>query len=142
MKQNSIFLSRDLALQLQKEGTIKPDFKSVAHWIDDGIGGINLVYKKVSKTIPKEMEGCCTPAPTFEELWDILPKVVNYEGWDYRLQISPYREEYFIEFFREDETHSLVIDGECICGEIKNGLAEAAAELLLLIKNHGLLKPN
>jgi len=138
MKQNSIFLSRDLVLQLQKEGIIKPNFRCVAHWIDEGIGGINLVYKKEAKVIPEEIQERCTPAPTFEELLPLFPYNI-FAGKENSSSLS--FEYYNIQYKHRFCAGVAEIDGDFLVESFggKQSLVEAAAILLLKLNKYGFL---
>lgn len=71
------------------------------------------------------------PAPTFTELWDALPKDVTVNGNIYYLYVNT--EDDYIEYYNS------VLRKECISVKIKDGLTEAAAELLLILKAKGLV---
>lgn len=65
------------------------------------------------------------PSPTFQELWDALPKEIALSYGNFLLSITPLQDIYSIGY------------GSLFAITI-NGLTEAAAELLLLLKEKGI----
>jgi hypothetical protein len=79
------------------------------------------------------------PAPAFEDILKILPKSVEYEGDQYALTFDFANGwvNYYIGCY---DCPLLVGEGqEWIYADIAGGMAEGAAELLLLLKKHNLL---
>ncbi len=69
-------------------------------------------------------------APTFMELWDALPKDITIDGNICYLYIN--YEDGYIEYYNS------ILRKEYIAVKIKDGLVEAAAELLLHLKEKGI----
>jgi hypothetical protein len=83
------------------------------------------------------------PAPIFDELFAQLPMTVTYEGNDYILEVSPLLDDNKVKIVRYigvTNRSPLVSQGEIIAEYSMNGLSEAAATVLLLLKTHLLHK--
>lgn len=70
------------------------------------------------------------PAPTFQDIWNALPKDITIDSDIYYLYIN--KEDDYIGYYNS------ILRKEYIAVKIKDGLVEAAAELLLHLKEKGI----
>lgn len=96
------------------------------HWMKWAWGGATFVADKEADHLQTDEAIVICPAPTFDEIWELLPK--NISG--YRLTMD---DEYicYRNVFELNPLNSI---------PIKENIAEAAAQLLLWCKENGHLK--
>lgn len=71
------------------------------------------------------------PAPTFQDIWNALPKDITIDSDIYYLYIN--KEDDYIGYYNS------ILRKDYIAIKIKDGLTEATAEMLLLLKKHNLI---
>ena len=72
------------------------------------------------------------PAPTFQDIWNALPKDITIDSDIYYLYIN--KEDDYIGYNSVCDLRK-----DYIAIKIKDGLTEATAEMLLLLKKHNLI---
>ena len=71
------------------------------------------------------------PAPTFDDIWNALPKDITIDSDIYHLYIN--KEDDYIGYYNS------ILRKDYIAIKIKDGLTEATAEMLLMLKHENLI---
>ena len=71
------------------------------------------------------------PAPTFQDIWNALPKDITIDSDIYYLYIN--KEDDYIGYYNS------ILRKDYIAIKIKDGLTEATAEMLLMLKHENLI---
>jgi len=128
-----IYLNYRYSRILQEMGVIYPSFPSYFYHFNGGMYNEIEIFHRFERL---EVPDNSTPAPTFEELLEIMPHKITHENCDYVFEMSLNGGQYELKFVGKDGRNPLVIDGVCISVKCQRGLPIAVAKLFILLNDH------